>query len=499
MKRKPEGALSPTNNAALKLIRDVLGLPQRDAAQLIGIPPGTLSDLELGKPKDPLERERLEHMVERWEPAPGSVEIALGAVQSIRPAELAVSPGAGLPTRLRLDLERTAAALGREVRHDLLSAAQTLLWAGARERAATVWAVLSPLPKLPADRRLVIEGSPGYATWALVERLAHESERAAARDVEAALALADLAVWTTDRLDEPVVLQAESREYAWVYLGNARRVKGWLDEADRAFDRAKELAAPNGAMPSPFSRARMLDREATLRRGEGRFGESFRLQDRAFEAANPAELGFLWLSRAALLQQNSDPEGSIEALRRACANFDEESQPRDRWGALFNLAASLLDLERGREAEALLPQIRALAELRRDTLDLLRVRWLDGKIAASTGRLEEAIAKLDSVWREFAAREISDDAALAAFDLATVYLTTNRLAETKALARQSLAVFRSLKIKREELAAVRLFWEAAERERATVEMARQAHRALIAAGAPRGNGANASHRVSLHA
>ncbi len=486
MKRKPEGALSPTNNAALKLIRDVLGLPQREAAQLIGIPPGTLSDLELGKPKDPLERDRLERMVERWEPAPGSVEIAVGAVQSIRPTELAASPGAGLPTKLRLDLERTAAALGREVRHDLLSAAQTLLWAGARERAATVWAVLSPLHKFPDDRKLVIEGSPGYATWALVERLAHESERAAARDVEAALALGDLAVWTADRLDVPVTLQAESREYAWVYLGNARRVKGWLDEADRALDRAKEVAAPKGAMPSPFSRARMLDCEAALRRARRDFAEASRLLDRAFEVAHCSELGNLWLSRAGLFQQRNDPEGAIEALQKAHASFDDRSEPRDRWGALFNLAANLLDLGRSAEAELLMPQISAFAEARRGTLDMLRVQWLEGRVAAANGRTSLAIAKLEPVWRDFASLEISYDAALAALDLAVVYLGVGRLAETQILARQTVAVFRALKIEREDLAAVRLFWEAAGREKATVELARRAQLAVVAACSQRG-------------
>ncbi len=450
MKRTPKGLLSPTTNAALKLIRDVLGLEQRDAAQLIGIPPGTLSDLELGKPKDPLERDRLERMVERWEPAPGSVEIAVGAVQSIRPDELAASPGAGLPTKLRLDLEHTAAALGREVRHDLLSAAQTLLWSVAREQAATVWAVLSPLSKLPADRRLVIEGSPGYATWALVERLAHESERAAARDVEQALALADLAVWTADRLDEPVALQAESREYAWVSLGNARRVKGWLDEADRAFDRAKEVAAPAGGMPSPFSRARMLDREAALRRARRDFAEASRLLDQAFNFAHCSELGKLWLSRACLLQQRHDPAGAVEALEKAHVSFDHRSDPRDRLAALFNLAANLLDLGRSAEAALLMPQIRAFAEARRYTLDMLRVQWLEGKVAAATGRTSLAIAILEGVWRDFANLAISYDAALAALDLAVVYLGTGRLAETQILARQSVAVFRSLKIEREE-------------------------------------------------
>ncbi len=68
-----------------------------------------------------------------------------------------------------------------------------------------------------------------------------------------------------------------------------------------------------------------------------------------------------------------------------------------------------------------------------------------------------------------------------------VYLSAGRLRETKSPARQTAAVFRAVRIEREELAAVRLFLEAAEREKATVELAREAQRALIAVGAPRGN------------
>ncbi|MEP7012090.1 MAG: hypothetical protein ABJC13_17335 [Acidobacteriota bacterium] len=227
----------------------------------------------------------------------------------------------------------------------------------------------------------MIERTPGFATWALVEKLAHQSEKAAARDVEEALALGELGVWTADRLPDTAAFQAEAREYAWIYIGNAGRVKGLFDEAFAAFARAKEVAPPEGEAFSPFSRARMLDREASLHREKRQFVTALDLQDRAFEVARPEERGFLWLSRALLFQQDNNPEGAISALQNACAALDERSEPRDRWGALFSLGVNLVELNRGGEAEALLPQIRSLAELRRDSLDLLRVLWLEGKAA----------------------------------------------------------------------------------------------------------------------
>lgn len=486
--KRTKRTLAPPTNTALKVIRDVLGLDQREAAGLIGISPGALGELELGKTKKPLERERLERYAAKWKPAPGAVESALTAVTSIRPDGAVEGLGADLPPEVRADLERTATDHYRQMRRELFEGARELKFELARAEAAKAWEILRPLPKRSAERRKAIEANPEYATWALVEKLAHESDRATIRDVEEALALADLAVWTAERLPPPAEYQAGAREYAQVYLGNARGVKGWFDEADAAFARAKDIAA-GGDSPSPFSRARIFDREAKLRRDQRRFDDAFFLQDRAFESASPSEMVALWLSRAALLQLTKDSTGAIEALRRACATFDDHSDPRDQWVAQFNLAANLVELGRAEEAAPLLPQVRAVAESQRATLDLLRVNWLEGKCAAAGGRTDKAVGKLELVWRDFANLEIDYDAALAALDLAVVFLSAGQLAETKVLALRTAAVFSKLKIEQKELEAVRLFWEAAKKERATVELARQAHRALLAFVASRSSGA----------
>src|SRR6185295_768042 len=143
---------------------------------------------------------------------------------------------------------------------------------------------------------------------------------------------------------------------------------------------------------------------------------------------------------------------------------------------------TLLDLGRGGEATGLLPRVRALAEERRDALDLLRVLWLEGLAAAVGGDSEAASAGLSQVWRDFAARDRAYDAALAALDLAAVQLTAGHPAETRSLALQTAAIFRALDIEREGLAAVRLFLAAALQERATAEQAVAAHSALKAVG-----------------
>ncbi|HEV7672810.1 MAG TPA: hypothetical protein VGS22_30195 [Thermoanaerobaculia bacterium] len=105
---------------------------------------------------------------------------------------------------------------------------------------------------------------------------------------------------------------------------------------------------------------------------------------------------------------------------------------------------------------------------------------LEGRIQEGLGDYEGAIATIDQVRTAFTAKDRFYDAALAGLDLAALYLRADRTAETRDLSRQMAAVFHHLDIKREELAAVRLFLDAAEREAATVELARRAASALRA-------------------
>ncbi len=131
--------------------------------------------------------------------------------------------------------------------------------------------------------------------------------------------------------------------------------------------------------------------------------------------------------------------------------------------------------------------MRELAEARRDTIDLIRVNWLEGRAAFALGDTQVATAALEQVWLQFTAQGMTYDSALAALNLAECYLTAGRHSETRVLARKAAKVFRDLEIEKEELAAVRLFLAAAELERATAEQARVAYRALSAYRAQRGS------------
>lgn len=73
----------------------------------------------------------------------------------------------------------------------------------------------------------------------------------------------------------------------------------------------------------------------------------------------------------------------------------------------------------------------------------------------------------------FAELEIPYDTALVCLELAVFYLQQDRTGEVKELARDMVKIFRAQKVDREALAAVLLFRDAAEKERATADLARR--------------------------
>lgn len=140
------------------------------------------------------------------------------------------------------------------------------------------------------------------------------------------------------------------------------------------------------------------------------------------------------------------------------------------FGLQFNLADNLLQAGRPEEAEALLPELRKLTAQLGNDLDSLRLRWLEGRMAAGLGRTEDALAALAWVKEELATRQIASDTALVTLEIAVLYLAAGRTSEVRTLARRLVWVFKDHGIHREALAALRLFCEAAERERISLDL-----------------------------
>jgi tetratricopeptide (TPR) repeat protein len=343
----------------------------------------------------------------------------------------------------------------------------------ARHKALELWEHLKDRPS--RDRRVLIEGAGEYRSWALCERLCFASKSAAANDAREAVDLAELAVRIAELVPEQEAFRLRLQGFAWAFLANARRVQGNHPKADEAFARSDELwsAGAPGAQPELLDEARLPDLKASLRRHQGWFAEALELHDRALSLARPEDRGSYLINKARTLEEMARYEESIETLKQAEPLIDAQHEPRDLFALRFNFALNLCHLEKYENAQARLPEITGLVTRLGTHLDKLRLRWLEGKVAAGLGRLDEALAAFSQVRAEFADLKIAFDTALVTLELAAVHLELGHTGEVKTLARQMVTIFDSQAGHREALAALRLFCRAAEQEKATLDLARR--------------------------
>jgi tetratricopeptide (TPR) repeat protein len=216
----------------------------------------------------------------------------------------------------------------------------------------------------------------------------------------------------------------------------------------------------------------VLHLEASLRRNQRRLREALALLDQALELDRWGETPTLLMGKAKALEELGQHEAAIALLRQVESQLDREREPRSLFVVRAQLVGNLCFLGRHAAAEMGLAEVRALAGRLDHQLDLLRVDWLQGKVAAGLGRAGEAIVALGNVRTAFMARGIAYDAALVTLELAEVYATLGRTVEVKALARESAPIFRAQGVHREAQRALALFRRAADQERVSAELVR---------------------------
>jgi transcriptional regulator with XRE-family HTH domain len=345
--------------------------------------------------------------------------------------------------------------------------------AEARRQAGELWEALSRLP--PMQRRAAVEAEPKYWTWALSERLCTESEKSAAHRAAQAAELAKLALRVAELAPGSEPWRSRLQGYVWAFIANARRVQGDLPGAEEAFlrsDRLWETGAP--ADPGVLDGSRPLDLKGSLRQYQGRFEEALDLFELAQSAAKGVEaVGRLLIKKASTLRLMGDFQRSLSELRQANSLVQGSQDARLSWLVQYLLAANLGDMGCHTEAEAMLPAVRGLAVELGNELDVIRVLWLEGRVVAGLKRRGEALPALEQVRRYFTTNQIAYDAALASLEVAVLYLEAGRTGEVKRLAEEMLWIFKAQGVRQDALAALKLFYDAAKREEATVGLARE--------------------------
>lgn len=339
----------------------------------------------------------------------------------------------------------------------------------ARWRAARQWEQIRDLP--PDEQWAVVHAARAYQSWALMERVCEESVAQASRNLERAAALARLAREIAERVRGPEGWRNRVRGHAMAFEPNVLRVRGDLKAARVGIEEAKRLWLSGEDPDGVLDPGRVLELEASLCRAQRRFEEALALLDEALGVSRcPARV---LINKGFTLEVLGEYQGSVDALLQAAPLLDPECDPRLWYQHRFNLAVNLCHQARYREAADLVHLIRDTATSLRDEVFLIRLTWLEGRIAGGLGRLEEALILLEQSRHAFSVRKMSYDVALSLLETAALLLAQGRASEVKELAHELAPLFESQGVHRESLAALRIFYEASEREEVSGELTRR--------------------------
>jgi tetratricopeptide (TPR) repeat protein len=328
----------------------------------------------------------------------------------------------------------------------------------------------------PAEQRdLVLKNSPRFHTWGVFELLVERSLETSIRSPIYAEELGKLALQLSEFLSSTqygAEVIHDLRARAWAYIGNSLRIRSDLRGSEEAFQRAY-LELQKGTH-DPLERAILLDLEASLRRAQRQFDTAYKLLRRAITIFLQTEqrhrAGRSLVNLATVLHSSGNLPEAIPLLHQALEFIDPEQEPRLLLCTRHNLIDDLAESGRFLEAQRLYRDTRALYRNFPDAWTQNRRKWVKGKVARGLGQADQAESLFMAARDGFIHEGIPYDTALVSLELATLYAEQRRTADLKRLAEEMVPIFSSLHIHREALAALAYLKQAAEAERATVDL-----------------------------
>jgi transcriptional regulator with XRE-family HTH domain len=404
-------------------LRALRGWSQAELAAAAGVAESTVSRCESGVQVPT--RRTFERLVAALDPPPKLLEDILawlresvsGSGGSVRLAEPARLPPAAAELAAAMTRLEKVAIPSESTKREAAPLFTPSEW--GRREALDLWSLLEPLSS--EDQLFLVVEASEYHRWELCELLCELSLKAAADQAERALELASLALNIVENVKGETRCVQRLQGAVLGHFANALRVAGDPPAAAEKFPHACRLWKSGTGGTSDFvSEARLLSLEASLCIDQRRPKEALEMIRHALRSASQGEKKKLLLQRADALSLSGSLEGAIVALREATSFISRAAEPRLYFVLQFNLANNLLQAGRLEEAEELFPDLRELAAQLGNDLDSLRLRWLEGRLAASLGRREAAIAALQAVRQGFADRKIAYDTALASLELAAL-------------------------------------------------------------------------------
>lgn len=297
---------------------------------------------------------------------------------------------------------------------------------------------------------------------ARIELLLYESYSLRYRDPERMIEYADLACQAAESMKDDILgaaATANLRARTWAELGNAYRVADHMLAAEESLEQAISWAR-RGSKDLKLA-ARISDFTASLFSDQGRFNEACEIMQALCEGYE--ELGDMHLAGRALISEGifaghaGRPKEGAALICAGMSYVDLEREPKLKAVALHGLAFNLIEAEQYRRARPLLWHIRASFRQDEEHLNLLRLRWLEGKICSGLGDLQGAEQHFQEVRAGFKKAGQRYDAALVALDLALLWTQQGRREDARLLAQELIYSFRAQRIARETIAGLLVF------------------------------------------
>jgi hypothetical protein len=203
---------------------------------------------------------------------------------------------------------------------------------------------------------------------------------------------------------------------------------------------------------------RLLDVLASLRIDQRQLGEALDLLEEVQERY--LEMGEAHLAGRALIKKGIASayaerfEDAASLLQRGLGLIDPERDPKLVTHGQYELQHSLVDCSRFQEARQTLLKSSLRQAFASDALNLLKLKWLEGKIHAGLRKHGQAEDSLCEVKAGFLTHGRDYEAALVSLELAGVYLRQRKGGEAETEAEEALDAFRSLKVGYEAFKAV---------------------------------------------
>jgi tetratricopeptide (TPR) repeat protein len=324
----------------------------------------------------------------------------------------------------------------------------------------------------------------GFGLWSrtsqgsgLCESLIARSQACRWQDPGQMVFLAERAVAAAESVDpmeygrEQV---ADLRARAFAELSNAHRVSDDLESAERMLRRAVEWSA-HGTRDALLL-ARIMRLTAALRSAQRRFDEAIALLDACHTIyerhGDRFNAGRVLISKGLYVGYDNDPEGAIRFLEAGLSIINPTADPKLVLSAVHNLVGFLADCGRFAEARRILRRAHPAYAAEGDRLALIKMRWLEGRIAAGLGEEAKAEEAFLEVQRDLQQTGLAYHVALVSMDLADLWLQAGRTAEVRELVEGIVVIFRSRRIRREALAALLLLRDALAVDRVSLELLR---------------------------